>query len=293
MKNKNAVICIVCALILVLTLPAFANHSGKAKPEKKGILLVAFGSSIPEAQVAFEHIEKKTREAFPEIPIRWAFTSHMIRKKMADEGKNLDSVAQALANMTEEGFTHVAVQSLHTIAGEEFHELKQTVRAFAHIPEGFQKISTGLPLLGDQKDMERVVSAIISTIPEQRKPKDAVVLMGHGTSHGSNAVYAALMWQLQLQDPNLFLGVVEGFPEINDILPILKERNIQKVWLMPFMSVAGDHARNDMAGPEKDSWKSVLNHAGINCEVILRGTGEYDEFVEIWIDHIRNTLNQF
>jgi sirohydrochlorin cobaltochelatase len=195
--------------------------------------------------------------------------------------------------MAEEGFTHVAVQSLHTIAGEEFHELKQTVRAFGHIPEGFHKISTGLPLLGDQKDMERVVSAIISTIPEQRKPEDAVVLMGHGTSHGSNAVYAALMWQLQLQDPNLFLGVVEGFPEINDILPILKERNIQKVWLMPFMSVAGDHARNDMAGPEEDSWKSVLNHAGINGEVILRGTGEYDEFVEIWIDHIRDILRQF
>jgi sirohydrochlorin cobaltochelatase len=101
------------------------------------------------------------------------------------------------------------------------------------------------------------------------------------------------MWQLQLQDPNVFIGAVEGFPEINDILPILQKRNIKKVWLMPFMSVAGDHARNDMAGPEKDSWKSVLNHGGMNCEVILRGTGEYDEFVEIWIDHIRNTLNRF
>jgi sirohydrochlorin cobaltochelatase len=99
------------------------------------------------------------------------------------------------------------------------------------------------------------------------------------------------MWQLQLQDPNLFIGVVEGFPEINDILPILKERNIQKVWLMPFMSIAGDHARNDMAGPEEDSWKSILHDAGMNCEVILRGTGEYDEFVEIWIDHIRDAIN--
>jgi sirohydrochlorin cobaltochelatase len=293
MKKKISVIFSVLVLLLVLTPPAFGSHHAKVKPEKKGILLVAFGSSITEAQVAFEHIEKKTGEAFPEIPIRWAFTSQMIRKKMADEGKNLDSVAQALANMAEEGFTHVAIQSLHIIPGEEFHELKQTVRAFAHIPEGFQKISTGLPLLGDQKDMERVVSAIISTIPEQRKREDAVMLMGHGTSHGSNAAYAALMWQLQLQDPNVFIGTVEGFPEINDILPILQKRNIKKVWLMPFMSVAGDHARNDMAGPEKDSWKSVLNHAGINCEVILRGIGEYDEFVEIWIDHIRNTLNQF
>jgi len=293
MKKKISVISSVLVLLLVLALPAFGSHHGKVKPEKKGILLVAFGSSIPEAQVAFEHIGKKVGEAFPEIPVRWAFTSQMIRKKMADEGKNLDSVAQGLANMAEEDFTHVAVQSLHTIPGEEFHELKQTVRAFAHIPEGFQTISTGLPLLGDQKDMERVVSAIISTIPEKRKPEDALVLMGHGTPHGSNAFYTALMWQLQLQDPNVFIGAVEGFPEINDILPILQKRNIKKVWLMPFMSVAGDHARNDMAGPEKDSWKSVLNHGGMNCEVILRGTGEYDEFVEIWIDHIRNSLNRF
>jgi sirohydrochlorin cobaltochelatase len=110
-------------LLLVLTPPAFGSHHGKAKPEKKGILLVAFGSSIPEALVAFEHIEKKTREAFPDIPVRWAFTSHMIRKKMADEGKNLDSVAQALANMAEEGFTHVAVQSLHTYLVKNFMNL--------------------------------------------------------------------------------------------------------------------------------------------------------------------------
>jgi sirohydrochlorin cobaltochelatase len=293
MKNKIFVMFSMLVLLLSFTLPALGAQHGKVKPEKKGILLVAFGSSIPEALVAFEHIEKKVREAFPEVPIRWAFTSHMIRKKMADEGKNLESVTQALADMAEKGFTHVAVQSLHTISGEEFHELNLTVRAFRNIPEGFDQIMTGLPLLGNQKDMERVVAAILSIIPEQRKPEDAVLLMGHGTNHPSNTSYAALMWQLQLQDPNLFLGVVEGFPEINDILPILKERKIQKVWLMPFMSIAGDHARNDMAGPEEDSWKSILLHAGMNCEVILRGTGEYDEFVEIWIDHIRNTINRF
>jgi sirohydrochlorin cobaltochelatase len=292
MKNKILVMFSILAVLLVFTLPALGAQHDKAKPEKKGILLVAFGSSVPEALVAFEHIEKKAREAFPDIPVRWAFTSHMIRKKMADEGKNLDSVTQALADMAEEGFTQVAVQSLHTISGEEFHDLNLTVQAFRSIPEGFEQIMIGLPLLGNQKDMEQVASAIMSTIPEQRKPEDAVLLMGHGTSHASNTSYAALMWQLQLQDPNLFLGVVEGFPEINDILPILKERNIQKVWLMPFMSIAGDHARNDMAGPEEDSWKSILHDAGMNCEVILRGTGEYDEFVEIWIDHIRDAINR-
>ncbi len=293
MKNKIAVLLFGWVLILSLSIPAFGMHHGKVKPEKKGILLVSFGSSIPEAHAAFEHVEKKTRQAFPDIPVRWAFTSQIIRKKMAGDGKNLDSVAQALSNMAEEGFTHVTVQSLHIIPGEEFHDLSQTIRAFAHIPEGFQKLSLGLPLLGDQNDSERVVSAILSTLPEKRKPEEAVLLMGHGTSHASNTVYAATMWQLQLQDPNLFIGVVDGYPKIGDILPKLKERNIQRAWLMPFMSVAGDHARNDMAGPDEDSWKSVLNREGIHCEVILRGIGEYDEFVEIWIDHVRNAMEAF
>jgi sirohydrochlorin cobaltochelatase len=117
--------------------------------------------------------------------------------------------------------------------------------------------------------------------------------MGHGTHHPSNAFYAALMFQLQLRDPNIFVGTVEGFPDIDDIKKMLLKKNIKKGYLMPFMSVAGDHAKNDMAGDEEDSWKSVLTKAGIACVPILKGTAEYDSFIDIWVSHIRGPLSHF
>jgi len=151
----------------------------------------------------------------------------------------------------------------------------------------------GYPLLATQEDMQRAVDAILKNIPQDRRNGDAVVLMGHGTHHPSNAFYAALMFQLQLRDPNIFVGTVEGFPDIDDIKKMLLKKNIKKGYLMPFMSVAGDHAKNDMAGDEEDSWKSVLTKAGIACVPILKGTAEYDSFIDIWVSHIRGPLSHF
>jgi sirohydrochlorin cobaltochelatase len=205
----------------------------------------------------------------------------------------LDSVGMALAKMMDEGFTHVAVQSLHTIRGEEFDDLVRTAMAFENMPEGITRIIIGTPLLSSQKDINRVASAVIQNIPEKRKKNEAVILMGHGTPHPSNAFYAALMFTLQRRDANVFVGTVEGSPDINDILVMVKEKKIQKAFLLPFMSVAGDHARNDMAGEEDDSWKSVLSKAGIKCEIILKGTAEYDNFSDIWIDHLKAAMAHF
>jgi sirohydrochlorin cobaltochelatase len=157
----------------------------------------------------------------------------------------------------------------------------------------FQRIILGYPLMATQDDMQRVVAAILKTIPDTRKADEAVVLMGHGTPHPSNAFYAALMFQLQLQDPNVFVGTVEGYPDIDLIKTLLKQKGIKNVYLMPFMSVAGDHAKNDMAGDEDDSWKSILTKAGFSCEAILKGTAEYDDFVDIWVDHLGGPLSHF
>jgi sirohydrochlorin cobaltochelatase len=137
------------------------------------------------------------------------------------------------------------------------------------------------------------VEAILKTIPEDRQKGDAVVLMGHGTHHPSNAFYAALMFQLQLKDPNIFVGTVEGYPEVDVIKEMLLKKKIKKAYLMPFMSVAGDHAKNDMAGDEDDSWKSILTQAGIQCVPILKGTAEYDSFVNIWVSHISGPISHF
>jgi sirohydrochlorin cobaltochelatase len=292
MKKKYRLSFAAVFILMCLTAVSWAADHGRQAPKKVGILLVAFGSSIPSAQAAFDNIDKKVQAAYPGIPVRWAYTSHMIRKKLAKQGKYLDSPEAALARMMDDGFTHVAVQSLHTIGGAEYHELSRTVSAF-EVMGGFERIILGAPLLATQEDMRRAVAAIIESIPKEREKSDAVVLMGHGTHHPSNAFYAALMFQLQLQDPNIFVGTVESYPDIDDIKGWLLQKKFSKTYLMPFMSVAGDHALNDMAGEKDDSWKSVLTKAGIACMPILKGTAEYDSFVDIWVSHIKGPLNHF
>jgi sirohydrochlorin cobaltochelatase len=268
-----------------------ASHGG-AEDQKVGILLVAFGSSQESAQVSFENIDEAVKATYPDIPVRWAYTSHIIRKKLAKQGKMLDSPEVALARMADEGFTHVAVQSLHTIAGSEYHDLRRVVSSFS-LMGGFERVLLGNPLLATQEDMARTVDAILSIIPAERKKEEGVVLMGHGTHHPSNAFYAALMFQVQLKDPNIFIGTVEGYPELDTILPLLKKNNIRKIYLMPFMSVAGDHAKNDMASAADDSWKSLLSREGIEVVPILKGTAEYEVFVDIWVDHLGVPLSHF
>ena len=292
--RKAKVILIIAWTItsFCLCVAVWAGDHGHKASKKVGILLVAFGSSKPGARVSFDNIDKKVKATYPGIPVRWAYTSTIIRKKLARQGKHLDSPEVALAKMQEEGFTHVALQSLHTIGGSEYHDLRRTVGAFK-LMGGFQRIILGYPLLATQEDMQRTVEAILRTIPRERKKSEAVVLMGHGTHHPSNAFYAALMFQLQLEDPNIFVGTVEGYPEVDLIKALLLKKGIKKAWLMPFMSVAGDHAENDMAGDEDDSWKSILTQAGIQCVPVLKGTAEYDDFVAIWVDHIKGPLSHF
>ena len=270
---------------------ASPGHGSQA-PKKVGILLVAFGSSEASAQVSFENIDKKVKAVYPGVPVRWAYTSHIIRDKLAKQGKHLDSPAVALAKMQDEKFTHVAVQSLHTIGGEEYHDLRRTVGAFK-IMGGFQKVILGYPLMSTQAEMERIVDAVLKSIPDTRKKSDAVVLMGHGTHHPANAFYAALMFQLQLEDSNIFVGTVEGYPGAELIKSLMLQKKIKRAYLMPFMSVAGDHAKNDMAGEEPDSWKSIFSQSGIDCVPVLKGTAEYDDFVNIWVDHLRGPLGHF
>lgn len=282
------------ALLLIFSIgigPASGGHGQKAS-KKTGILLVAFGSSEASAQVSFDNIDKKVKAAYPDIPVRWAYTSHIIREKLDKQGRHLDSPEVALAKMQDEKFTHVAVQSLHTIAGEEYHDLRRTIGAF-RLMGGFQQIVPGYPLMATQEDMARIVDAILKTIPRERKKKEAVLLMGHGTHHPANAFYAALMFQLQLKDPNIFVGTVEGYPEIDLVKDLLLKKKIKKAYVMPFMSVAGDHAKNDMAGEQADSWKSILTKAGIACVPILKGTAEFDDFVDIWVDHLGGAMSHF
>jgi len=293
MKRQWLMVLGLACLIVLTAVNGFAAH-GEKRQEKKAILLAAFGTTVPEAQKAFDQVEARVKQAFPGIEVRWAYTSSIVRAKVAKQGKVLLSPESALAKLMEDGYTHVAVLSLHTIPGEEFHNLNQNARLFGQMLDGFEKILVARPLLSSREDMERVAKAMLKNIPAGRKPGDAVVLMGHGTEkHPSDAIYLALYHTLQEMDPNAYTATVEGYPTIKDILPKLKEKKVKKVYLMPFMAVAGDHARNDMAGDEPDSWKSILGKEGLTCEAVLKGTAEIPEVVDIWVDHLRLVLDHF
>ncbi len=290
MKNLGRTAWIAALVLGIWAATGFAGH-GEKRAEKKAILLAAFGTTVPEAQKALENVERRVRQEFPGTEVRWGYTSGIVRSKLAREGKMLDSPEMALARLMDEKFTHVAVLSLHTIPGLEFHDLSRNARLFGQMVEGFEKIMVAWPLLSSHEDRVRVAKGMIRHIPSTRKPQDAVVLMGHGTEHHpSDAIYSAMNQVFGEMDPNIHVATVEGYPNLENILPRLEAGKVQKVYLLPFMAVAGDHARNDMAGEEPDSWKSVLEKRGYKCEAVLKGTAEYPEIVDVWLDHLRTAM---
>lgn len=277
--------------LCLLSLPAWAGHTKEAAA-KPGILLVTFGTSVAGADVGYGKIEKLVREAFPGVEVRWAYTSRIIRHKLAKSGKVMDSPAQALARMGDEGFTAVAVQSLHMIPGEEFDDVKAVARAMAGLPECPAKVVVGGPLLVTSADVEQAARAMLDSLPKERAKDDAVVFMGHGTPHPANAFYPAMQLEFWKTDPNTFVATVEGSPALDEVLARLKAKGLKKAYLVPFMSVAGDHAMNDMAGDEPDSWKSILTKAGIACVPVLKGAAEIDAVDRIWLEHLRQAMGE-
>lgn len=286
--------------LLIAILPllgVLGAGSGFASPEKsghspqdskKGILLVAFGTRSPSGQKAYEQIDAQARKAFPGTEIRWAYTSKVIRAKLAAEGKHLDSPETALARMMDDGYSHVAVLSLHVIPGEEFHDLNRNARLFAEMSGGFEKLLVARPLLSSHADMVRVAAVLLGKLPEQRTCEEAVLYVGHGTEkHPADAMYPAMNYIFQTVDANILVGTISGFPDVEEIVARLLDKKVKRVYLMPFMSVAGDHVQNDMAGDKPESWKSILLNKGFACEVITTGIAEYPEIVEIWLDHLR------
>ncbi len=288
----------VFALTLVVSLTAgningFPAH-GEKPAAKQAILMVAFGTSVPEAQKAFDQIDAEAKKNFPAMEIRWAYTSRVIRNKLAKQGRLLDSPEVALAKLMDEGYSHVAILSLHTIPGQEFHELYQNARRFGEMAGGFEKIQVARPLLSSHEDMVTVARALLKGLPAHRQAQDEVLLMGHGSEHHpADAIYLAMNQILQELDPNVFVGTVEGYPALEEILPKLREKKVGKVFLMPFMLVAGDHARNDMTGDQPESWKSILTKNGFTCEAVMKGTGEYPEIVAVWLEHLRAAVARF
>lgn len=282
----------LCGVLFFLCLTGAAWAGSEKLAPKKGILLVAFGTTVSEASAALDHLDAQVRERWPELPVRWAYSSRIVREKLAASGVFKDSPATALAKMMDEGFTQVAVQSLHTIPGEEFHNLQKTAQSFVGLPKGMEQIEVGAPLLATHEDLLACAQAMLAVLPPERKADEAAIFMGHGTHHPGNVYYPALQYYVSRLDPLVFVGTVEGAPSLEDVRAELGSHNVDRVYLLPFMAVAGDHALNDLAGDEEDSWKTVLDKDGLTCVPVLRGTAAKKEFAGIWINHLDNALQR-
>jgi sirohydrochlorin cobaltochelatase len=293
--NKKVLLFVFFAALLVSVHANRVMAAGHGAKEEKGpaILLVTFGTSIESAQVAFKNIEKRFKAAFPKTVVRWAYTSKMIRKKLEKKGVQVDSPEMAMVRLMDEGYTKVAVQSLHMIPGAEFHEINANTRLFSQMVGGISQVRVSLPLLISDETLDKALKIVMTdVVPKERKKNEAVVLMGHGTHHPSDAIYSALMYKAQKLDANLYLGTVEGSPSFDEIKEMLIKNKVKKAYLVPFMTVAGDHAMNDMAGDEPDSWKSQLSKAGIESVPVMKGLAEFDAIVDMWIAQMKGTMSQ-
>ncbi len=291
--RRLAIILMLAALAALACGPAAASGHGKKAASKPAILLVTFGTSVPRAQAVFAKVERAYAKAFPGVELRWAYTSSLVRKIVAKkQGKHWLSPEEALAQLMDQGYGNVAVQSLHVIPGEEFHDLVRVVRGFAVMGSRFRPL-IGLPLCSTTGDLRAVVGIMAKNLPQGRKKQEAVVFMGHGTHHPAGVVYPALAYLLQRLDPLLIMGTVEGYPTLDDVVSELKARRVKKAYLLPFMTVAGDHAMNDMAGDEPDSWKSVLAKNGIQSAPVMRALTDIPAVVDLYIAHTKACLARF
>ena len=260
---------------------------------RKGILLAAFGAGNRQAQSTLELFDHKVRGMFPGVNVRWAFTSELMRDRLAARRMKTDSVRKALEKMWFEKYTHVAVQSLHLIPGVEYTELLEDIGEIQRGPTAFQELCTGKPLLFSDNDVERAARALVRHLPEERTESEAVVFMGHGSQHESDFRYAELGAAVTAVDPYIWIGTMDGSRNIDHILPEMHFSGVQKVWLMPLLSVIGRHAMQDMGGDDQSSWKSRIFAAGMDCVPVFKGTVEYSGFADIWIAHLKEAMQQF
>lgn len=255
---------------------------------KKGILAVSFGTSHQDTRArTIDAIESTFRETFPDYTVYRAWTSGMIRRKLLQTtGEEIPDVAGALAQMEQDGITHVYVQPTHIIDGIENQQMQTDAEAFR---SHFQHLAFGEPLLSSPKDLERT-AAILAGHFSDLADDEALILMGHGSAHPANQVYSQLDSVLKQQGhKRIHIGTVEAFPDLTHVLEQLRDQPVRRVRLAPFMIVAGDHAVNDMAGDGEDSWKNRCLEAGYEVACCLEGLGEYPEFREMFVEHLKGT----
>ncbi|MCR2024929.1 sirohydrochlorin cobaltochelatase [Anaerotruncus colihominis] len=250
---------------------------------RKALLAVSFGTSYKKTRdAAIGAIESDLQAAYPDYTVHRAFTSRMILKKLRErDGLQIDTVGEALERLAAEGVGTLVIQPTHVMNGIEYDRMMADAAPYLC---RFAAVSFGAPLLNSAADYDAVVRALIAELA----PADdtALVLMGHGTEHFADSAYAALDYRFKAMGyPNVFVGTVEGYPMLEHVLAGIRAGGYRKAVLFPLMVVAGDHAANDMAGDEPDSWKNQLLRAGCQVQCVLRGMGEYKSIRALYTAH--------
>ena len=255
------------------------------------ILLVSFGTRyLDSKQKTIDKITEKTIEAFPDYKIYQAWTSKILINLLKEQNHLLiPTLEEEIKEIIKDGIETLIVQPTHLINGLENEIMIETI--VKHAPTTLN-ISFGLPLLSSTKDQRAALQAIIKEFYDL--PKDeALVLMGHGTTHYANSVYAALDYMLKdMGYSNLFMGTVEAYPDLETLIRQVTKINPKKIHLAPFMLVAGDHANHDLAGDNRNSWKSLFETAGYQVECHLKGLGEYEEIQKIYLEHLKEAIEK-
>lgn len=269
--------------------PFYGGKKLMNQENHKAILVVSFGTSYEATRkVTIEAIEKDIANAYPDYKLYRAWTSKMILAKLKKrDNLHINNVKEAMEEMIADGITDVIIQPTHVINGIENELMKEDALSYR---ESFHSIRFGTPLLTSEEDNQTVINAIAEEF-SYLSEEEVLVLMGHGTTHYSNAIYAALDYAFKDKGhPNIFLGTVEAYPSMQSLMKMIKAYAPKKVVLAPFMIVAGDHAKNDMAGDDPESWYSQFVQEGFQVETVLKGLGEYKGIRELFVKHVADTL---
>lgn len=307
MSSMKKLISLVLALGLMMTLFAACNsdtsgsedaseaieettvYNKQDNPETV-ILVVSFGTSYNDSRPkTIGGIESAIAKAFPQYEVRRAFTSQIIIDKLAERDNiDIDNVTEALDKAVADGVKTLVVQPTHLMDGYEYTDLKDELLKYS---DQFDVIKLGEPLLTSDSDYDRVIKAITEDMKDYDDGETAIAFMGHGTEADSNAVYAKLQSKVTAAGyKNFVIGTVEAEPSIDDVIAFAKAGNYKRVALHPLMVVAGDHANNDMAGDEEDSWKSLLEAEGFEVVTVIEGLGQNEAIQQIYVDHVSALL---
>lgn len=277
------------------------------------ILVVSFGTSFNDSRVAdIGGVEKAIQAANPDWSVRRAFTAQIIINHVqARDGEKIDNVDQALQRAVDNGVKNLVVQPTHLMHGAEYDEL---VEALDNYKDKFESVTVAEPLLGEvgadatvvNEDKAKVAEDITAeavktagydSLDAAKADSTAFVFMGHGTSHTAKVTYSQMATQMkELGYDNVFIGTVEGEPEetaCDQVIEAVKAAGYKNVVLRPLMVVAGDHANNDMAGDDDDSWKSMFTASG-NFDKIdtqIAGLGEIEAVQQIYVDHTKAAID--